>query len=71
MKQRPAGAEKGGFPPTDRNPQKTEVKSEEGNRKREPSLSVTGDLRGGRQAIGGEIKNYSLVVNPSHQQVSI
>lgn len=54
VKEEPAGAEKCGLPPTDRNLQKATVNLEEGNRKEEPGLlSVTGDLGGGRQAIGG------------------
>ena len=43
----------------------------EGDTEGEPSLlSVTGNLGGGRQALGVDIKNYSLGVNPIYKQVS-
>ena len=48
-----------------------EVRSEERNRKGEPSLlSVTGNIGDGRQAWGLDIKNYSSGANPSFKQVA-
>ena len=55
-----AGKEEGELPPTNRDLQKVEVWSEEGDRKGEPSfLSVTGNIGGGRQSMGLDIQNYS------------
>ena len=66
-----AGKEEGELPPTNRYLQKVEVRSEEGDRKGEPSLlSVTGNIGCGRQALGLDIKNYSPGANPIYKQVS-
>ena len=58
------------LPPTNKDLQKVEVRSE-GDRKGEPSLlSVTGNIGGERQALGLDIKNYSPGANPIYKQVS-
>ena len=50
---------------------RVEVMSEEGDRKGEPSLlSVIGNIGGGRQELGLDIKNYSPGANPVYKQVS-
>ena len=59
------------MPPTNRDVQKVEVRSDEGDRKEEPSLLiVTGNIGGGRQAWGLDIKNYSPGAYPIFKQVS-
>ena len=66
-----AGKEEGELPPTNRDLQKVEVRSIEGDRKGEPSLlSVTGNIGGGIQALELDIKNYSPGANPIYKQVS-
>ena len=66
-----AGKEEREMLPTNRDLQKVEVRSDEGDRKGEPSLlSVTGNIGGGRQALGLDIKIYSPGANPSFKQVS-
>ena len=71
MGQGAAGKEEGELLPTNKDLQKVEVRSEGGERKGEPILlSVTGNIGGGRQALGLDIKSYSPGANPSFKQVS-
>ena len=63
--------EEGELLQTNKDLQKVEVRSEGGDQKGEPSLlSVTGNIGGGRQALGLDIKNYSPGANPIYKQVS-
>ena len=67
-----AGKEEGELLPTNIDLRKSEVRSEEGDRKGESSLlSTTGSIGGGRQAWGLDIKNYSPATNPIYKKCQV